>query len=62
MPLAHKVVLWGMQRRGYLVILNKRQNFFFTRYSFVGKPTLISEVIFFKQILRVAITVRTRMS
>ena len=40
----------------------QKAEFFFTRYSFVGKPTLISEVIFFKEILRVAITVRTRMS
>ena len=30
MSFAHKVVLWVMQRRGYLVRLNKRQNFFHT--------------------------------
>ena len=35
MSFAHKVVLWVMQRRGYLVRLNKRQNFFHT-LLFVG--------------------------
>ena len=28
MLFAHKVVLWVMQRQGYLVRLNKRQTFF----------------------------------
>ena len=41
MSFAHKVVLWVMQRRGYLVRLNKRQNFFFKRYCFVIKPTSV---------------------
>ena len=54
MLFVHKVVLWVMQRRGYLVRLNKRQNFFFTRYCFVVKPTLTSEVIFFNAIVGVA--------
>ena len=30
MSFAHKVVLWAMQRRGDLVRLKKRQNFFFS--------------------------------
>ena len=43
MSFAHRVVLWVMQRRGYLVGLNERQNFF-TRYCFVGKPTSVLQI------------------
>ena len=38
MSFAHKVVLWVMQRRGYLETEQKAE-FFFTLYCFVGKPT-----------------------
>ena len=49
MSFAHKVVLWVMmQRRGYLVRLNKRQNF--SSHVIV----LTSEVIFFNEIVWVA--------
>ena len=60
MSFAHKVVLWVMQQRGYLVRLNKRQNFyFFHTLLFCSKAdfrsaNLTSEVIFFNEILRVA--------
>ena len=58
MSFAHKVVLWVMQRRGYLVRLNKRQNFFhkllFCRKADFLSANLTSEVIFFIEILRVA--------
>ena len=58
MSFAHKVVLWVMQRRGYLVRLNKRKNFFDT-LLFCSKgdfrsANLTSEVIFFNEIVRVA--------
>ena len=61
MSFAHKVVLWVMQRWGYLVRLNKRQNFFHT-LLFCSKAdfcsaNLTSEVIFsFNEIVRVAIS------
>ena len=53
MSFAHKVVLWVMQRRGYLVRLNKRKNFFDT-LLFCSKgdfrsANLTSEVIFFQR-------------
>ena len=58
MSFAHKFVLWVMQRRGYLVRLNKRQNFFHT-LLFCSKPNfrsanLTSKVMFFDEIVRVA--------
>ena len=58
MSFAHKVVLWVMQRRGYLVSLKKGRIFFHTLF-FCGKAdfrsaNLTSEVIFFNEILRVA--------
>ena len=43
MSFAHKVVLWVMQRRGYLVRLNKRQNFFHT-LLFCSKGRTIRKV------------------
>ena len=60
MSFAHKFVLWVMQRRGYLVRLNKRKNFFHT-LLFCSKgdfrsANLTSEVTFFNDILRVAIS------
>ena len=60
MSFAHKFVLWVMQRRGYLVRLNKRKNFFHT-LLFCSKghfrsANLTSEVTFFNEILRVAIS------
>ena len=62
MSIAHKVVHWMMQQRGYLVRLNKRQSFFFFSHVtalFCSKAdfssaNLTSEVIFFNEILRVA--------
>ena len=60
MSFAHKVVLWMMQWWGYLVRLNKRQNFFFSHMLLFcseadfRSANLTSEVIFFKEILRVA--------
>ena len=58
MSFAHNVVLWVIQRRGYLVRLNKRQNFFhtllFCRKAPFRSANLTSEVIFFNEILRVA--------
>ena len=61
MSFAHKVVLWVIHRRGYHVRLNKRQNFFFHTLLFCSKAdfrsaNLTSEVIFFNEILRVAIS------
>ena len=58
MSFAHKVVLWVMERRGYLVGLNKRQNFFHT-VLFCSKAdfrsaNLTSEVIFFSEIVGIA--------
>ena len=55
MSFAHKVVLWVMQRRGYLVRLKKRKNFFDT-LLFCSKgdfrsANLTSKVIFFNEIL-----------
>ena len=60
MSFSHKVVLWVMQQRGYLVRLNKRKNFFHT-LLFCSKgdfcsANLTSVVIFFNEILRVAIS------
>ena len=40
MSFAHRVVLWVMQRRGYLVTEQKAESFC-TRYCFVGKPTSV---------------------
>ena len=59
MSFAHKVVLWAMQRRGYLVKLKKRQNFFSHVILFCSKAdfrsaNLSSEVIVFNEIVRVA--------
>ena len=56
--LTHKVVPWEMQRRGYVVRLKKRQYFFHT-LLFCNKAdfrsaNLTFEVIFSKEILRVA--------
>ena len=56
MSFAHKVVLWVMQWRGYLVRLNKRKNFFHT-LLFCSKAdfrsvNLTSEVIFCNDIVR----------
>ena len=60
MLFAHKFVRWLMQMRGYLVRLNKRQNFFHTLLSCSKADfrlaNLTSEVIFFNEILRVAIS------
>ena len=58
MSFAYKFVLWVIQRRAYLVKLNKRQNFLHT-LLFCSKPdfrsaNLTSEVIFFNEIVRVA--------
>ena len=54
MSFAHKVVLWVMQRRGYLVRLNKRPFFFFHTLFFCSKAdfrsaNLTSAVIFFQR-------------
>ena len=46
MSLAHKVVFWVMQRRGYLVRLNKRQNFFHT-LLFCSKADLFFNCLLF---------------
>ena len=58
MSFDHKIVLWVMQRLGYLVILNKRQNFFHTLLvcskADFRSANLTSEVIFVNEILRVA--------
>ena len=59
MSFAHKVVLWAMQRRGYLVRLKKRQNFCFHTLLFFSKAdfrstNLTFEVIFFNEVVRVA--------
>ena len=58
MSFAHKVVLWVIQRRGYLVRLNKRQNFFhmllFCSKADFRSVNLTSKVIFFNDIVRVA--------
>ena len=55
---AHKVFLWVMQQLGYLVGLNKRQNFFdtllFCSRADFRSANLTSEVIFFSEIVRVA--------
>ena len=60
MSFTHKVVLWVMQQRGYLVRLNKSRIFFHTLlfYSKADFLTanLTSEVIFFNEIMRVATT------
>ena len=57
MSFAHKVVLWVMQRRGYLVRLNKGRTFFhtllFSSKADFRSANLISEVIFFYEIVRV---------
>ena len=60
MSFAHKVVLWVMQGRDYLLRLIKGKIFFFTRYCFVVKPTSVQQILppgnfFFNDILRVAI-------
>ena len=54
MSFAHKVVLWVMQRRGYLVRLNKRQKLLFCSKADFGSANLTPEVIFFNGIVRVA--------
>ena len=58
MSFAHKVVLWVMQRRGYLVSLKKGRIFFhtlfFCRKADFRSANLTSEGIFFNEILRVA--------
>ena len=51
MSFAHKVVLWVMMQP---CKTEQKAEFFFTRYCFVVKPTLTSEVIFFNAIVRVA--------
>ena len=52
MSFAHRIVLLVMQQRGYLIRLNKRQNFFFHALLFCSKvdfrsANLTSKVIFF---------------
>ena len=62
MSFTHKLVLWVMQRRGYLVRLNKRPIFFFTRHSWLlfcskadfRSANLTSDLIFYNEIVRVA--------
>ena len=58
MSFAHKVVHWVMQQRGYLVRLNKRQDFFhmlfFCSKADFRSANLTPEVIFFSEIVRVA--------
>ena len=58
MSFTYKVVVWVMQRRGYLVRRNKRQNFFhtllFCSKADLRSANLTSEVMFFNEILRVA--------
>ena len=60
MSFTYKVVVWVMQRRGYLVRRNKRQNFFhtllFCSKADLRSANLTSEVMFFNEILRVAIS------
>ena len=41
--IAHKVVLWVMQRQGYFVTEQKAE-FFFTLYCFVVKLTSIQQI------------------
>ena len=58
MTVAHKVVLWVMQRRGYLVTEQKAE-FFFHNLFFCSKADFrsansTSEVIFLNGIARVA--------
>ena len=58
MSFTHKVVLWVMQRRGYLVT-EQNAEFFFKLYLVCSKvdfclANLTSEVIFFSEIVRVA--------
>ena len=59
MSIPHKVVLWAMQRRGYLIRLKKGQNFsshvivLYTKADF-HSTNLTSEVIFVNEIVRVA--------
>ena len=58
MSFAHKVVLWVMQRRSYLVRLNKGRSFLhmllFCSKADFRSTNLTSEVIFFNEIVRVA--------
>ena len=58
MSFAHKVVRWVMQRRGYLVRLNKRQNFshtlLFCSKADFRSANLTSEVTFFNEIVSAA--------
>ena len=58
MSFAHNIVLWVMQRRGCLVRLNKRQNFFHTLLlcskADFRSANLTFEVIFFNEFVRVA--------
>ena len=58
MSFSHKVVLWVMQRWGYLVRLNKRWDFFHTLLlcskADFRSANLTSEVIFSSEIVRVA--------
>ena len=61
MSFALKIVLWVMQRWGYLIRRNKRQNFFpmllFCSKADFSSANLTSEVIFFfNEIVRVAIS------
>ena len=57
MSFSHKVVHWVMQRRGYLVRLNKRQNFFSHFLADFRLANLTSGVIFFNEIVRVGASV-----
>ena len=43
MSFAHKVVLWVIQLRGYLVTAQKAK-FFFTLYCFVVKRTSVQKI------------------
>ena len=58
MSFAHKVALWVMQQWGYLVRLNKMQNFFhmvlFCSKGNFCSANLTSKVNFFNEIVRVA--------
>ena len=63
MSFAHKVLHWVMQRRGYLVRLNKGRILFHT-LLFCSKAdfrsaNLTSEVIFFNEILISVLSIST---
>ena len=43
MSFAHKIVLWMMQRQGYL-ITKQKVDFFATLYCFGVKPTSVQQI------------------